>query len=231
MGDGYYLDVVLFALVAAFLVLRLRSVLGRRDGFQGKREDPLAFPPKTDRAAEATNGKTDRGEAVAADAAPPARDIPSVAPASLESGLTQIRVADPSFDQREFLAGSRKAFEWILQAFVNGDTGNLQPLLSSDVFKNFEQTIQQRQHAGEKLETTLVGILSADIVEAYMAGRTAHLTVKFVSQQITVARDAQGAVIEGDPNTVSDVTDFWTFARDTRAGDPNWTLVATGAPE
>jgi len=228
MGDGYYLDIVLFALVAAFLVLRLRSVLGRRDGFQGKREDPLAFPPKADRTPESANGKMDRGEADAADAAP---DGLSVAPASLEAGLTQIRVADPSFDQHEFLAGARKAFEWILQAFVNGDTGSLQPLLSGDVFKNFEQTIHERQQAGEKLETTLVGILSADFVEAYMAGRTAHLTVKFVSQQLSVVRDAQGAVIEGDPNTVSDVTDFWTFARDTRAGDPNWTLVATGAPE
>lgn len=229
MGDGYYLDIVLFALVAAFLVLRLRSVLGRRDGFQGKAEDRMPFPPKGDRTAEQGNG-LDRGEP-SADAQPAVRDALSVAPASLEAGLTQIRVADPRFDPQEFVAGARKAFEWILQAFVNGDTSSLQPLLSSDVFNNFEQTIKQRQETGEKLETTLVGITSADITEAYMAGRTAHVTVKFVSQQLSAVRDAEGAVIEGDPNAVADVTDYWTFARDSRASDPNWTLVATGAPE
>lgn len=231
MGDGYYLDIVLFAVVAAFLVLRLRSVLGRRDGFQGKGDDQLqSFPPKSDRAAEPGNGKGDRSDSVSVDTST-GRDGLSLAPASLEAGLTQIKVADPRFDPAEFAVGARKAFEWILQAFVNGDTGSLQPLLSSDVFANFAQTIEERQRAGEKLETTLVGILSSDIVEAYMAGRTAHVTVKFISQQITVVRDAEGAVIEGDPNTVTDVTDYWTFARDTSSSDPNWTLVATGAPD
>jgi Uncharacterized protein conserved in bacteria len=229
MGDGYYLDIVLFALVAAFLVLRLRSVLGRRDGFQGKAEDRMPFPPKGDRAAEPGTA-ADRGDPTS-DTPPPLRDALSIAPASLEAGLTQIRVADPRFDPREVVTGSRKAFEWILQAFVNGDTNSLQPLLSSDVFNNFEQTIKDRQRAGEKLETTLVGITSAEITEAYMAGRTAHVTVKFVSQQISAVRDAEGAVIEGDPNAVADVTDYWTFARDTRSNDPNWTLVATGSPE
>lgn len=232
MGDGYYLDIVLFALVAAFLIFRLRSVLGRRDGFQGKPEDHVPYPAKPDRPAEPANGTPERIEPPAAGEPPiGGRDALSVAPASLDAGLTQIKVADPRFDQREFIDGSRKAFEWILQAFVNGDTGSLQPLLSSDVFKNFEQTIEQRQRSGEKPETTLVGIVSAEIIEAYMAGRTAHLTVKFVSQQISVVRDAEGHVIEGDPNAVTDVTDYWTFARDTRSPDPNWTLVATGAPD
>lgn len=230
MGDGYYLDIVLFALVAAFLILRLRSVLGRRDGFQGKGNDQLtSFPAKTDRPADSP---APIGEQPAAIESPAERgDGLSLAPASLEAGIAQIKIADARFDPTEFLGGARKAFEWILQAFVNGDTNTLQPLLSDDVFRNFEQTIQERQRAGEKLETTLVGIQSADITEAYMAGRTAHVTVKFVSQQITVVRDAQGAVIEGDPSSVTDVTDYWTFARDTRAPDPNWTLVATGAPE
>lgn len=229
MGDGYYLDIVLFALVAAFLILRLRSVLGRRDGFQGKGNDQLtSFPAKTDRAADSANSHPEPPAPVDST---PERDGLSLAPASLEAGLTQIKVADPRFNPSEFLDGARKAFEWILQAFVNGDSNTLQPLLSDDVFRNFDHTIQERHRAGEKLETTLVGIQSADTTEAYMAGRTAHVTVKFVSQQITVVRDAQGAVIEGDPSAVTDVTDYWTFARDTQAADPNWTLVATGAPE
>lgn len=229
MGDGYYLDIVLFALVAAFLVLRLRSVLGRRDGFQGKGQDPIAFPRKPERPGDVANGKTDTPEPAVE--GPSGRDNLSVAPASVEAGITQIRVADPKFDEREFVEGARKAFEWILQAFVNGDTASLQPLLSGDVYANFARTIEERHQTGEKLETTLVGILSADIIEAYMAGRTAHVTVKFVSQQITVVRDAQGAVVDGDPSAVTEVTDYWTFSRDTRATDPNWLLVATGAPE
>jgi predicted lipid-binding transport protein (Tim44 family) len=226
MGDGYYLDILLFALVAAFLIFRLRSVLGRRDGFQGKPEDRLPFP-RGDRPADNTIRLPERD----APAEAPAAETVSLAPSSLEAGLTQIRIADPSFDERTFVDGAKKAFEWILQAFANDDVRALQPLLSQDVFNNFAQTIRARQQAGEKLETTLVGITLAEIVEAYMAGRTAHVTVKFVTQQISVLRDAEKQVIEGDPSAINDVVDTWTFARDTRSGDPNWTLVATGSPD
>ena len=147
----------------------------------------------------------------------------------LEAGLTQIKVADPKFDPREFLSGARLAFEVILTSYAGSDTAALKPLLSPEVFGNFSQSIRDRQQANETMEITLVGIKSADTVEAYMAGRTAHLTIKFVSQQITAVRDDNNEVIEGDPKEVIDVTDFWTFARDTRSGDPNWILVATGS--
>jgi predicted lipid-binding transport protein (Tim44 family) len=228
MGDGYYLDILLFALVAAFLIFRLRSVLGRRDGFQGKSEDRMPFPERPDRMAEPPVRLPDRTDG------PDAASIdegPATQPPSVDAGVTQIRVADPSFDEKEFVAGAQKAFEWILQAFANDDLRRLQPLLSQEVFNNFAQTIRSRQQAGNTLESTLVGFKSADIVEAYMAGRTAHVTVKFETEQIGVTRNAKGEVIEGDPNTVSEVVDFWTFARDTRSADPNWSLVATGAPD
>jgi predicted lipid-binding transport protein (Tim44 family) len=227
MGDGYYLDIILFALVAAFLVLRLRSVLGRRDGFQGKNDQRLPFPGRGERVDEPPVRLPDRGE--------PASDVaigePASMPASVDAGLTQIRVADPSFDEKEFIAGAQKAFEMILQAFAQEDVRSLQPLLSQDVYNNFVQTIRARQQAGEKLETTLVGIKSSEIVEAYMTGRTAHVSVKFVSEQISAVRDANSEIIEGDPTSVNEVVDVWTFARDTRSSNPNWTLVATGAPD
>ena len=119
----------------------------------------------------------------------------------------------------------------VVLAFATGDTGTLKPLLSPEVFSNFAQSIQERERAGETMELNVVEIRAADIVEAYMAGRTAHVTVKFVSEQIVIVRNDKGDIIEGDPQHSTEATDFWTFARDTRSPNPNWTLVATGAPE
>ncbi len=117
----------------------------------------------------------------------------------------------------------------ILTAFAAADTDALKNLLSPEVFGNFSQSIREREEAGETMETTLVGFKSSDVVEAYMAGRTAHITMKFVTQQINVVRGKDGEIVDGDLSTINDVTDFWTFARDTRSSDPNWMLVATGS--
>jgi predicted lipid-binding transport protein (Tim44 family) len=226
MGDGFYLDILLFALVAAFLIFRLRSVLGRRDGFQGKGQSPLPTPQHPDR--------MDDAAAPAADGPDQRARHPRAAPvlsSAVEAGIAQISVADPGFTAEGFIDGAEKAFEWILSAFAKGDEQALQPLLSPEVFKNFSESIKQRQAAGETLESKLTAIDSTEISEAFMAGRTAHVGVKFVSRQISVIRDGDGKVLDGDPNHPSEVTDFWTFARDTRSADPNWLLVATGAPE
>lgn len=242
MGDSIpYLDILLFAVIAAFLVFRLRSVLGKRTGHQGPgpgepRRDPFSREPpvegSNDRVVPLPKPKTEpsfpgNGETVAAESA--AAGEGSSGPGA--AGLTQIRIADPTFSADEFLSGARIAFELIVGAFAVGDTDTLKPLLSEEVFNNFVDSIRRRQETGQKLETQLVAIRSAEIDEAYMAGRTAHVTVKFVTDQISVVRDAEGAVIEGSPTEVNEVTDFWTFARDTRVGDPNWALVATNSSE
>lgn len=230
MSGGYqYLDIILFALVAAFLILRLRNVLGRRDGHQGRSNDPFETPSKPDKPDDKVVRLPDRSDQVPPTDESPVEASDSEARTPLEAGLTQIKVADPKFDPREFLSGARIAFELILTSYAGNDTATLKPLLSPEVFGNFSQSIRDRQQANEAMEITLVGFKSADIVEAYMAGRTAHLTIKFVSQQITVGRDENNEVIEGDPKEVIEVTDFWTFARDTRSSDPNWILVATGS--
>jgi predicted lipid-binding transport protein (Tim44 family) len=117
----------------------------------------------------------------------------------------------------------------ILDAYAKGDSQTLKPLLNPEVFANFSQAIRDREQAGETLEDTLVGIKSAEIVEAYLDGRTVNVTVKFVSEQINVTRDESGDVVDGNPNAVIEVTDFWTFARDAKSRDPNWTLVATNS--
>jgi predicted lipid-binding transport protein (Tim44 family) len=230
MSDGFqFIDIIFFAMIAAFLVLRLRSVLGRRDGHEQNVRDRFRNQP-----AEAAEEKViplrDRAEPRRDDAF--AKEAPVAAADGadpLTRGLAEIKRADPGFDASEFAGGARVAFEMILEAYAKGDTQTLKPLLNPEVFANFSQAIRGREQAGETLEDTLVGIKSSDIVEAYVDGNTAHVTVKFVSEQINVTRDENGDVVDGNPNTVIEVTDFWTFARDTRSRDPNWMLVATNS--
>ena len=146
-------------------------------------------------------------------------------PATAVPGFS--KSADSDFNAEEFLAGARVAFEMILSAYASGDREALENLLSSEVYDNFRSAIDDREATGQQMEETLVGIRSADIVEAYLDGSRAHVTTKFFSEQVHVLRDSEGQVIEGNPNQVADVVDFWTFARDTSASDPNWRLVAT----
>lgn len=241
-GEFQFIDIILFALVAAFLILRLRNVLGRRDGHQQPQShDPFKPAERPERAGarDRSDDKViplpDRGERPS-DVREPVVDASldgagSAEAGPLQSGLAQIRRADPRFDENEFLSGARMAFEMILGAFAAGDTGRLKPLLSPEVYSNFTQSIREREQAGETMELNVVDIRTAEIVEAYMAGRTAHLTVRFVSDQISIMRNEKGEIIEGDPQHSTEAIDFWTFARDTRSDNPNWTLVATGAPE
>lgn len=231
MGSGFqFVDIIFFALVAAFIILRLRSVLGRRTGNE-RRHDPFAKPqpgPKVPGPAEAPAEVTQRGEVVQL----PRRTGGDAAPAgsTLAAGLTQIKVADPSFDEATFEKGSRAAFEYIVAAFAAGERDKLRPLLNDEVYANFESAIVAREALGHKRETTLVRIKSAEIVDARMENPTALVTVKYLSEQINVTRDSEGKVVEGNPDRIADVTDIWTFARNTRSDDPNWMLIDTDAP-
>lgn len=227
-GEFQFFDIIILAMIAGFLILRLRRVLGRRDGHEGGYHD--RFRDREQMEQEGKRGEDnvvqlpDRSEAP--DEAPPLDlDIDKDDPVA--AGLTQIRVADPSFGPDEFIEGAKMAFEMILNGFSHGDRKTLKGLLSPDVYKNFDEAITERERAGEVLEDTLVGIRSAKIVEAAMDGNHSVLTVKFVSEQISALRDAEGNIIDGNPNEVIDVTDFWTFSRDTRSSDPNWTLIGT----
>jgi len=216
MTDGGYFDIILFAMVAAFLVLRLRAVLGRRTGTEQRRENPFVRAPET--AGDNVVALPERPEM------PPP---PSAAPLSVDAGIGQIRSADPAFDPKIFLGGARGAFEIIVNAFAAGDTATLRPLLSDEVYDRFAEAIRHRAEAHETHETRLDSIKSAEIAEARLAGRTAFVTVRFASHQVNVTRTADGGVVDGDPDRMVEKTDFWTFARNTRAQDPNWLLVAT----
>ena len=225
MSEGFqFLDIILFAMVAAFLVLRLRSVLGRRTGNEDRQRDmSVQGQRETDNEANVIEladrtDPTDDGEDLARDTN--SDDV-------LVTGITEIRLADPKFDANEFQGGASSAFEMIVHAFATADSGTLRSLLSEEVAANFQHAIEERLESGETLETTVISIKSADMIEAEMRGRHAAVTMKFVSEQVNVTRDTEGRVIEGDPNQVTEITDIWTFSRNTRARDPNWKLIET----
>jgi predicted lipid-binding transport protein (Tim44 family) len=214
-----YFDIILFAMVAGFLVLRLRSVLGRRTGNERRRDLFLRRPrPVPDKLPVAA------AESVAMPVPPPAAAVDRVS-----QGLNQIRRADPSFDPPNFMDGVRIAFDMIVKAFAGGDKATLRPLLSDEVFQQFVAAIDERTAAKETLETRIVRFDNSEIVDAELVGRTAQITAKLVSQQINVTRAMDGSIVDGDPQRPTEKTDYWTFARDTRSADPNWVLVATSS--
>lgn len=223
MGDFQYFDIILFAMIAAFLVLRLRSVLGRRTGNE-RRRDLFARRP-----APVADKPSEKPASVEGDNVTPIATIGARPADAVNDGLTRIRRADPGFDPAQFLEGARAAFEMIVMSFAKGDKAALRPLLSDEVFEPFARTIDERAGAHETVETRDLKLDDASIVEADMVGRTARITVKLVSHQLTVTRAVDGSIVDGDPNQPVEKTDYWTFARDIRSADPNWLLVATGS--
>jgi predicted lipid-binding transport protein (Tim44 family) len=233
MGEFQFFDIILFAAIAAFFVLRLRNVLGKRTGHEkppGTRQDSLSKQKK--KSDENVISLPDRARPDVDQAAEEAQDeAPEEHAATpLDAGLMAIKRSDKTFDPEDFLTGATGAFELVITAFSEGNTDALRPLLANDVYDDFAGAIEERQSAGNGLETTLVGVKEASLVEAELQGRTAFVTVKFVSEQINVMTDADGEPVEGDQNQVATVTDLWTFARNMRSRDPNWTLVATQSP-
>lgn len=212
---------LIFAAVAAFVLFKLRSVLGRREGHEQRPPDAFA---EAERSAPADKS----GDAVLPGPGPQGGEAAGIDPESpAAGGVRDIRAADRSFDPDGFLEGAKAAFDMIVEAFARGDRDALEPLLAPDVFASFEGAIAEREKAGETLETTIVALNSAELTGAEMQGRTARVTVTFVSEQSNTVKDADGNPVDGDPAAIDRITDIWTFARDTRSRDPNWQLVET----
>lgn len=232
MGDGGFLvDIIIFAAIAAFLVLRLRNVLGRRTGEERQRPNPYATPDPA-RAGRPLPGQTDDNIVSLPDRRPkPLDQASSTEGLSLDGALTQIKIADPSFDEKYFLTGAKAAFEMIVGAFAAGDRETLNNLLEPRLAKAFTGSIAEREAAKQTLETEIKGFQSADIVEARLERNIAAVTIKFVTNQINCTRDADGTVVDGDPQQISAITDIWTFSRAVDTDDPNWRLVETRNPD
>lgn len=239
MGNNY--DIILIGLVAVFLILRLRSVLGKRTGNERPpARDPFtppAPPPATPRAGDGPNSGNDNVVPLPTANAPPPRPSTSATSGpggiratvmpTASAGIAAIRAADPGFEPIGFTGGARAAFTAIVEAFAKGDTATLRPLLDGPTFASFEAAIRGRIERSEKAETTLIGFEASDISAATLDGSAAAVTVRFVSEQINVLRNAEGQIIDGNPNVVQKVVDLWTFRRDTQSSDPNWLLIKT----
>lgn len=224
MNDGlHFIDIIFFAMVAAFLVLRLRSVLGKRTGNERPPQEWGAAP-----APKPATQPTDNVIDLAAARKPAAEPLPE---GPLGEGVSAIRAVDPSFSVDGFLSGARGAFVMIVEAYAHGDKATLKPLLAQSVYQGFADAIDARIRAGEVLHTEVVVVRDATMVEARLAGSVANVTVRFKSEQINLVKDLEGRILEGDPNQVANVTDEWSFARDTQSRDPNWQLVATRSPD
>jgi len=223
MENFQFLDIILFAGVAGFLLFRLRSVLGRRTGNERRRPDPFAPRPAVPPPASTFGGAPTNSTTTITATPAPVAQIGT-------DGLAALRAADPSFNADAFLAGARTAFEMIVKAFAVGDTAALQPLLSPDVFTAFSDAIHTRQAAKETHETKIVAIKLAVIEHVAIENGTGLVTVKLVTDQINATRAADGSVVEGDADKAIEKTDFWTFSRPLRSRNPNWILVATHSP-
>lgn len=229
----------IFFLVAAVVIfLQLRNVLGRRTGNERPPFDPYTAARTGDKSKETAKSTENvvslprkRGAGETNEEAYKAVDAFAPAGTDLNKGLRAVRDADPSFDPKTFLDGAKMAYEMIVMAFADGDRKTLKNLLSREVFDGFVAAIADRESRSEKIQSSFVGIDKAEIVSAEMKGGEAHVTLRIVSELISATRDSAGTVIDGDPETVAEVKDVWTFARDTRSRDPNWKLVATEAED
>ncbi len=217
---GFPIDLILFGMIAAFLILRLRSILGRRTGFE--RPPQFQAQPGTPPPVAAGPG------AVVIDAhaepAGPVAGLPSPAsPAGV--ALARIQAADRNFDPARFLGQAEQAFRMIVGAFATGNRGALQPLVSPDVFHAFDQAIGARDAAGHRQTTEIRAVPTVAIEAAELAGTTARVTLRIVSDQVTITHDAAGAPVAG-ADAVTELTDIWAFERDVSGTDPTWRLVS-----
>jgi predicted lipid-binding transport protein (Tim44 family) len=217
MGQGGFpIDLVLFGLIAAFLVLRLRSVLGRRTGFERPPLDPQAVHPPL-RAAPVIEGRAEAVQPV------PTRPLPDPA-GPIGATLIRMQGVDQGFQSQRFLEGAEQAFRIIVTAFAAGDRAALRPLLSDETYRTFDTAIAERESRGETQKTEIRGIESATIESAELTGTIARIGVRFVSDQVNVTLGSDGQPAAGT-EAVTEITDLWNFERDLASRDPTWRLV------
>ncbi len=235
MESFQFIDLIVLAMVAGFIVLRLFNTLGRRTGHEPGRDGPAQiFPRPSGQVPGEAPGDAATDNVVRMPTAKPRRgaDIEAAYVGTpLEAGLVKLKAADPSFMVEPFLSGAASAFELIVNAYAKKDTGTLKPLLSTDVYSRFSAAIQEREERGETLETELVVVKPVKLDSVEVDNQRAQIAVRFQTEQVNTVRNAKGEIIDGDKDHVDSVTDVWTFARELNARDPNWTLVATRSVE
>ena len=208
-----FIDILIFAVIAIFLIFRLRSILGTRDGFE-KTENKTQMEATSDNVISFKGKSSDTSSEILNG-----------------SGLKELRKLDPTFKDEEFLNGAKAAFPLILNSFSEGDLGSLRRYLGFDLYEEFSSAIHQRDAAGEKLKIEIGKIKDIQLLDAEVSEGIASVTVKFSSLQTRMLTDANDVEIEDDSMSNETIEDIWIFERDIRSKDPNWKLVETGTTE
>jgi predicted lipid-binding transport protein (Tim44 family) len=224
------MDTIIYAVVAIIVFSRLWATFGRRNEEDGDRPNPFIKPP------DATSNESEKilkdiksqiGTADKTGDLPPMLRPLRAAPDSLAGGLEQIKTLDPSFDEKQFLQGARAAFSMVIEGFFKGDLTGCEKILSAAVRAHFQNAIELRRSAGQTVDHKLERLKDVETSAARVEVKRAFITVRYVSEQMNALSDSTGTVISGEKGKLEEITDLWTFARDTSSSDPNWLLVET----
>ena len=218
MNNIPYIDILILAMIAIFIINRLKNVLGKKTGNEhdivekysrGKANFKESPPDKISKSNQ--NQKT-------------VNDVFFHNDPKINSDLREIYNQDENFDSKEFLDGSKKAFEFIIKNYSEEKLEPLKKLLSSSIYKDFKSQIDARVKKSQNLDITIIGIKSAEIVNASLKSKIALICVKFSSEQVQVVKDLEGKIVEGDNNQILSIDEKWSFSKNLKSKDPNWTL-------
>lgn len=217
-----FVDILIFAIIAIFLGLRLRNILGTRDGYEQTPEEM-----GQNHTYQQPDGEDDRDHRQDDEAM---KKVVPIRPAALSgSGIAAIKKADPAFNEDQFMQGAAAAFAMVLNAYADGDLSQLRRLLGYDLFNEFSDAIRERNADNESLSLEIDSIDDVQIVDGEVADGIASVTVRFASKQTRRIFDGDGNEIADDASLNEAVIDVWTFERDTQMADPNWKLVETSS--
>jgi predicted lipid-binding transport protein (Tim44 family) len=208
-----FVDILIFAVIAIFLIMRLRNILGSREGFEQKQDNRPIQPVNQ---AESAREKK----------------VVPLRPSQLDgTGLEAVRRADPNFSDDTFMQGAASAFGMVLSAFADSDVTQLRRLLSFELYEEFSESIRLRNKNGDELGIEIISIDDVQLTDGQVVDNIVSVTVTFVSTQTRTLTDRDGVVLEEDSMDSSELTDIWVFERDIQLDDPNWKLVETRVPE
>ena len=218
MNNIPYIDILILAMIAIFIINRLKNVLGKKTGnehdivekYSRSKTNFKESPP--DQISKSNQNQK------------PVNDVFFHKDPKINSDLREIYNQDENFDSKEFLDGSKKAFEFIIKNYSEEKLEPLKKLLSSSIYRDFESQIDARVKKSQNLDITIIGIKSAEIVKASLKSKIALICVKFSSEQVQVVKDLEGKIVEGDNNQILSIDEKWSFSKNLKSKDPNWTL-------
>ncbi len=231
MSEFPYSDIIILALIAVFVLLRLRNILGQKsDGepppFFNLEKREQKNKNERESAVESVVHVAGKNQKTKSDAAPDAY-MESLNNQAVAESIAAIKKLDANFNATSFLNGAKMAYEMVFDAFAKGDKNTLEMLLDKPVFETFVQEIEGRAAKSEKTELTLVSVRPKDIIRASLTGNKAQIAVKFDSEQVSLTKDADGRIVSGDPSQTIIMDDEWLFERDVTSKNPNWKIIET----